>query len=333
MTRTTDSTGPEAQAAAGGDRSHRDADFSRAVLEDLYRYPRKRGLVARILWVVTGLFGGHRFYLDRIGTGLLMLFTVGGAGVWWLVDGFLLGRMLREYNDDQMSREAAGMAPRQLEFMPPLRGGYRMPPYPEWVGKRSGRLRMVGDVLILMFFGSALGASAARDGQFEPIIAVLALIAITIFGARWQALAHTPILRAFDRWNHRLRLFYFHTDPGGPLKLAFRPIFGIITAPFKRTARAEVRLYLQLGVWFTIIFTGLDILQSMTIGRSGFQFSLAAFLRDMVDTFVTTYAFAAPIGAILTTHLLLARRDLVLWVLSGVAIFFIAFGLLGGDLL
>ncbi|NCC51377.1 MAG: TM2 domain-containing protein [Spartobacteria bacterium] len=33
-----------------------------------------------------GVFGVHRFYLAKIGTGVLQLFTFGGFGVWWLVD-------------------------------------------------------------------------------------------------------------------------------------------------------------------------------------------------------------------------------------------------------
>lgn len=46
---------------------------------------RSRG-VALALAAVIGPFGAHRFYVGKIGTGLAMLCTLGGLGVWWLYD-------------------------------------------------------------------------------------------------------------------------------------------------------------------------------------------------------------------------------------------------------
>ncbi len=288
------------------------------MLEDLYRYPRKRLAVARLLWLTTGLTGGHRLYLDRPGTGMLMLFTGGGAGIWWIVDFFRLPSMVRLLNEDQARREAGGLPPRALDFMPPLRG-FELPPSPEWTARRGGAGRLAGDVLVLLLAGTMLGAFSAASGNVEALIAVVALIGITLLGARWEALAHMPVLRDFDRWHHRLRLFYYVNDPGGPVRLAFRPFFGVL-APFRRRARAEGRLYLELGIGFTIAFTLIDVIQTVGFGRGGLSISAEPFMRDLALTFVSVYAFAAPIGAILTTHLLLERTDRLLWVLSSVAV-------------
>lgn len=50
---------------------------------------RSRG-VALGLGFFGGFFGLHRFYVGKIGTGIAMLCTFGGLGVWWLYDIVLL---------------------------------------------------------------------------------------------------------------------------------------------------------------------------------------------------------------------------------------------------
>lgn len=51
--------------------------------------PRSR-LVAALLCAACGWFGAHQFYVDKVGTGLLMVVTIGGFGVWALVDLLLI---------------------------------------------------------------------------------------------------------------------------------------------------------------------------------------------------------------------------------------------------
>jgi hypothetical protein len=46
---------------------------------------KSRG-IAFMLAIVLGVFGAHRFYVGKIGTGILMLCTVGGLGIWYLYD-------------------------------------------------------------------------------------------------------------------------------------------------------------------------------------------------------------------------------------------------------
>jgi len=50
-----------------------------------------KGFVPTILLCFfLGTFGIHRFYVGKVGTGILMLLTVGGLGIWTLVDFIII---------------------------------------------------------------------------------------------------------------------------------------------------------------------------------------------------------------------------------------------------
>ena len=68
---------------------------------------RKDPRVAYALWAVLGIIGGHRFYLGDTGRSIAMLFTLGGLGVWTLLDVFFVGRRVRAVN---RSRRTAVMS-------------------------------------------------------------------------------------------------------------------------------------------------------------------------------------------------------------------------------
>ncbi len=85
-----------------------------------YDAAKRSVLIAYLLWFFLGTFGVHRFYLGRLGSGLLMLAIFGLSwvltfvligyagllliGLWWLVDAFLIPGMTASYNTRVVER-------------------------------------------------------------------------------------------------------------------------------------------------------------------------------------------------------------------------------------
>jgi hypothetical protein len=303
-----------------------DPDFAEDILAEIYAYPHKRRWVALLLWGTLGWFGAHRFYLLRTGTAALMTITLGGALIWWFTDLFRIRRMVVEFNEEQERRRAEGLPPIDLAFMPPLERDVLAQP-PEWTQRwqRAGGFvrftRLAGDILVLLIVGVSLGAVAKAADVWEAIIAVVVLVALTAAGGTVGAFGHLPAVHQLIRWSHRLRLFYYYTNPGSAGVLLLRPITAALLAPFRRRARAEVRLYLQLGVIFTVLFVlydfGGEVFDAL-LGR-GFP-SLAdlfgIWLKEAILTFIVIFAFATPIGAVLNKHLLMNRTHTLTRVLG-----------------
>ncbi|HUH12737.1 MAG TPA: TM2 domain-containing protein [Longimicrobiales bacterium] len=316
-----------------------DADFAEEILAELYAYRRKRPWLAFLLWGTLGLVGGHRFYLERPLTGLLMMFTAGGVFVWWLADAFLILAMVREHNAEQEVRQRAGLPPVEMAFMPPLSRHVLDQP-PAWTRRwrEAGRawrmVRFGGDLLVLLIAGVGLGALARAEGVWEGPVAVLVLAAVTSAGGTVGRVGHLPVVHGLLRWSHRVRLFYYYNKPGSPLALLFRPVTGAILAPFRRRDRAEVKLYLRLGALFTLGFLLLDfggevlgpILTGGELPAAGALFEF--WLKEATITFAVIYAFATPIGAVLTLYLLMRPTHTLPRLLSALVVGAMALGML-----
>ena len=85
-----------------------------------------------------------------------------------------------------------------------------------------------------------------------------------------------------------------------------RPVFGVFIAPWRTRARAEVKLYLQFGVLLALVFYVGDLVELLQSG--GIWTGLGLLIAEFAQTLLFTYLFVAPVGALLTTQLLLAKR-------------------------
>lgn len=100
------------------------------------RSPHNR-LVTLVLCWFFGVFGVHRFYLGKWMTGLMMLLTGGGFGIWWIVDFVVL--LLGRFRD----AEGRVLGPPQIEYesLPEKREPKRLTARPEPVEPELAPLR------------------------------------------------------------------------------------------------------------------------------------------------------------------------------------------------
>ncbi|MBR0534256.1 MAG: TM2 domain-containing protein [Bacteroidales bacterium] len=56
-------------------------------------------VAALLLCIFFGVFGAHRFYVGKIGTAILMLVTLGGLGIWTLVDLIII--ICQDFKDNE----------------------------------------------------------------------------------------------------------------------------------------------------------------------------------------------------------------------------------------
>ena len=90
---------------------------------------KSRG-VALALCIPLGVFGAHRFYVGKIGTGLLQLCTLGGLGLWYLYDLIIIaagefkdeeGRKVSQWDPGESPSLVAGVPQELMEEIDTLR--------------------------------------------------------------------------------------------------------------------------------------------------------------------------------------------------------------------
>jgi len=60
---------------------------------------QKSSGTAWLLWLFLGAVGGHRYFLGKTKSAIIMTLTLGGIGFWTLIDLFLLSGMIKETNE------------------------------------------------------------------------------------------------------------------------------------------------------------------------------------------------------------------------------------------
>lgn len=56
--------------------------------------------IAYALWFFFGGIGGHRYYAGDIDMGIAMTLTLGGLGIWSLIDVFFIGKRIETKNNE-----------------------------------------------------------------------------------------------------------------------------------------------------------------------------------------------------------------------------------------
>ncbi len=310
------------------------------LVRELHTYPQKNGTITRLIWVLGGYIGLHRFYLGQVGYGFLMLCTLGGALIWWIVDGFYLNKLVNDYNLEQAKREAEDLPPIGMDYVPvatpdalldePAWASKRLLPKGRQQGKARYFFELLSDFIALMFFGFVLGSVTNGTDHNTAIYAVIAIVVMINFADYLIPWHDWPIVRGLIHWDYRLRLFYHFNEPGRRLQLYFRPLLALLYAPFRKKARNEVILYLELGSIFIAgrILMGLIFGDTwemiVSLNFSGFMESFVeGWFKGIIIGFFTIYGFASPIGALMMKHVLLRRPNYVRWGLSFAVLFFL----------
>ena len=60
---------------------------------------QKSWVAALLLCLFLGTIGVHRFYVGKVGTGILQVLTLGGLGVWTLIDFIMI--LVGSFRDKQ----------------------------------------------------------------------------------------------------------------------------------------------------------------------------------------------------------------------------------------
>lgn len=70
-----------------------------AIIQSELTKKAKSKTTAYIFWFFLGALGAHRYYVGDIGRGIAMTLTLGGIGIWALIDVFFIGSRVEHVNE------------------------------------------------------------------------------------------------------------------------------------------------------------------------------------------------------------------------------------------
>ena len=83
-----------------------------------------------LICIFLGGLGIHRFFVGKTGTGILMLVTIGGLGIWWIIDIILIvtgsftdieGRVITYQNTNTANTAPSTHVPEKVVEAPPAK--------------------------------------------------------------------------------------------------------------------------------------------------------------------------------------------------------------------
>ena len=79
---------------------------------DIYKSKRKSLAIALPLVLAYGM---HFVYLEESSSGIWFWFTVGGFGIWWIIEFFRVGGMVKDFNSYVALKAIADVRPIDLK--------------------------------------------------------------------------------------------------------------------------------------------------------------------------------------------------------------------------
>ncbi len=71
----------------------------RLMFDNEYEKKKKSKLAAYLLWFFLGFLGVHKFYLKKVGMGIVYIFTGGLFFIGWIIDVFIMSSQIDKANE------------------------------------------------------------------------------------------------------------------------------------------------------------------------------------------------------------------------------------------